>query len=362
MSTSPLGCNAGSKCSTDASSPTPSPQPATPDHDHDHPSPGTYRLRRADLARLATVGIRTRKLRATLSALGIAIGVAAIVAVLGLSASSQAGLLAEISRLGTNLLTVADGKTLSGQTAELPTTAPRMIARIGPVTAVDNTGQLNDHGGQWFYLIGILEPTVLAPDIDTSILIGYPSAQSYLDFDGHPTQIYLRASTDHVNEVHEILARTANPENPGQLAVSNPSDALIAQAEAEGALNSLLRGLGAVSLLVGAIGIGNVIFISVFERRSEIGLRRALGAAKGHIRIQFLTEAMLLSTVGGGLGVGLGAATTTIYAHAHNWTTVIPTVAWAGGLASAVVIGALAGLLPAMRAASLSPTQALWSM
>jgi putative ABC transport system permease protein len=395
---------------------------------------GTHRMRPADLARLSTVGMRTRKLRAALSALGIAIGVAAIVAVLGLSSSSQAGLLNEISRLGTNLLTVANGQTLSGGTAELPVAAPGMIARIGPVTAVDDTGLVGDVnayrsrlipsinsnalsvqatsltlprtvgtsvaqgrflnaatarepvavlgataagrlgidriypgeriwvGGRWFSLVGILNPAVLAPEIDTAVLIGYPAAVKYLGFDGHPSEIYLRARTDQVNAVHDLLAATANPENPNQVTVSQPSDALVAQADAKGALNSLFLGLGAVSLLVGAIGVGNVMLIGVLERRSEIGLRRALGATKGHIRIQFLTEAMLLALLGGAVGVGLGAGATALYAYTQHWATVIPLLAWAGGLASAIAIGAIAGLLPAIRAARMSPTKALWSM
>jgi putative ABC transport system permease protein len=395
---------------------------------------GTHRMRPADLARLSAVGMRTRKLRAALSVLGIAIGVAAIVAVLGLSSSSQAGLLAEIDTLGTNLLTVANGQTLSRDTAELPVAAPGMISRIGPVTAVQDTGTVNDvpayrsplipsintnalsvqatslglpHtvgtsvaqgrflnpatgrepvavlgaaaagrmgidriypgqriwvGGQWFYLVGILHPAVLAPEIDTSVLIGYPAAEKYLGFDGHPSEIYLRAHTDQVNAVHDLLADTSNPESPNQVSVARPSDALVARAKAKGALNSLFLGLGAVSLLVGAIGVGNVMLIGVLERRSEIGLRRALGATKGHIRIQFLTEAMLLALLGGVVGLGLGAAATAVYAHTKHWATVIPPLAWAGGLASTLVIGAIAGLLPAIRAARMSPTQALWTM
>jgi putative ABC transport system permease protein len=217
-------------------------------------------------------------------------------------------------------------------------------------------------GGQWFSLAGILHRAVLAPEIDTSVLIGYPAARHYLGFDGHPSEIYLRAQTDRVNAVDAVLAATANPEYPNQVAVARPSDALVAQADAEGALNSLFLGLGAVSLLVGAIGVGNVMLIGVLERRSEIGLRRALGASKGHIRMQFLAEAMLLALFGGAVGVAVGAAATAVYAHTQHWATVIPTLAWVGGLASALAIGAIAGLLPAIRAARMSPTQALWSM
>ena len=397
------------------------------------------RLRLADLGRLASIGLRTRKLRAALSALGIAIGVAAIVAVLGLSSSAQAGLLAEIDKLGTNLLTVTNGQTLAGDTAELPVAAPGMISRIGPVTAVQSTGRVggmyvyrsplipsvNSNAlsvqatsldlpatvgtsvaqgrylnpatarepvavlgaaaaarlgidrlypgeriwvgptpriGQWFYLAGILHPAVLAPEIDTAVLVGFPAAETYLGFDGHPSQIYLRAATDQVDAVHALLAATANPEYPNQVTVSQPSDTLVLRAKAKSALNGLFLGLGAVSLFVGAVGVANIMIISVLERRSEIGLRRALGAAKGHIRVQFLSEAMLLATLGGTAGLATGAATTAIYAHTKHWATVIPTLAWAGGLTAALLIGALAGLLPALRAARMSPTQALWSM
>jgi putative ABC transport system permease protein len=398
-----------------------------------------HRLRPADLGRLAGIGLRTRKLRAALSALGIAIGVAAIVAVLGLSSSSQAGLLAEIDKLGTNLLTVANGQTLAGQPAELPTTAPGMIARIGPVDAVQYTGtvggvnvyrsplipSVNSNAlsvqaaslnlpavvgttvaqgrylnpatarepvavlgaaaaarlgivriwpgeriwvgptpkvGTWFYLAGMLNPAVLAQEIDAAVLVGFPAATTYLGFDGHPSAIYLRAATDQVNAVHTVLAATANPEHPEQVAVSQPSDALVARAKTKAALNGLFLGLGAVSLLVGAVGVANVMIISVLERRSEIGLRRALGATRGHIRLQFLSEAMLLSLLGGAVGVATGAGATAIYAHASGWTTVIPTMAWAGGITAALLVGAVAGLLPALRAARMSPTQALWSV
>ena len=392
------------------------------------------RLRPSDLAGLASVGLRTRKLRALLSALGIAIGVAAIVAVLGLASSSQAGLLAEISRLGTNLLTVTNGQNFSGQAAELPAAAPGMIEQLPGVTAVQYTGAVNSAsayrsplipsiqtgaltvaassldlpavvgasvargsylnaatagkpvavlgtaaaqrlgidriwpgmriwvGGRWFYVTGILSPATLAPEIDSSVLIGFPAAERYLGFDGHPSEIYLRAASSQVNTVDNLLAAQANPENPGQVNVSQPSAALTAQADAAGAFNTLFLGLGAVALLVGAVGVANIMVISVLERRQEIGLRRALGATKGQIRTQFLAEAILLALAGGAAGVILGSASTAVYAHTKGWAIVIPPEAWAGGLAAALLTGALAGLLPAIRAARLSPTQALWSL
>jgi putative ABC transport system permease protein len=388
------------------------------------------KLRSGDLARVASVGLRTRRVRAALSALGIAIGVAAIVAVLGLSASSRAGLLAEIDRLGTNLLTVSTGQTLFGATAELPVASAGMIGRIGPVTDVADTGSTSanvyrsplipsvntnalqvqaatldllpivgatvargaylnaatatepvcvlgaqaaqllgiDHvypgervwlGGMWFYVTGILTSAILAPEIDSSALVGFPAAEKYLGVDGHPTTIYVRTVTSQTAAVQAVLGATANPESPNEVAVSQPSAALVARADAQGALNSLFLGLGAVSLLVGAVGVANIMIISVLERRSEIGLRRALGATRGNIRAQFLSEAILLAGLGGAVGVSLGVLTTAVYANTKHWAIVIPTLAWAGGLGAAFAIGAIAGLLPAIRAARLSPTDAL---
>jgi putative ABC transport system permease protein len=261
---------------------------------------------------------------------------------------------------------VEHGRFLDRATADEP------VAVLGAVAAarlgVDRIYQreriwfVGPDGGQWFYLAGILKPAVLTPEIDTAALIGYPAAETYLGFDGHPSQVYLRARSGEVNTTHDVLAATADPENPGQVTVSRPSDALVAEADARGALSSLFLGLGAVSLLVGAVGVGNVMLIGVLERRSEIGLRRALGATRGHIRIQFLCEAVLLASAGGVMGVTLGVAATAAYAHTQGWATIVPPLAWAGGFASSLAIGALAGLLPAIRAARMPPTQALWSI
>ena len=101
------------------------------------------------------------------------------------------------------------------------------------------------------------------------------------------------------------------------------------------------------------------MIISVLERRSEIGLRRALGATKGQIRAQFLGESILLAVIGGGAGVLAGGAATAIYAAAKGWAVVIPVEAWAGGIVAALLIGAFADLLPAVRASRLAPTVAL---
>jgi putative ABC transport system permease protein len=209
---------------------------------------------------------------------------------------------------------------------------------------------------------GILKPAVLASGLDASVLVGFPVAERYLGFDGHPSTVYLRAADDRVNAVDNLLGAQANPVNPSEVSVSLPSNALVAQRDARGAFNALFLGLGAVALLVGAVGVANIMVIAVLERRSEIGLRRALGATRGQIRIQFLSEAILLAVTGGAVGVILGTAATAVYAHGKGWGIVIPAEAWAGGLGATLLIGVAAGLLPAIRAARLSPTQALWSI
>jgi len=387
-------------------------------------------LRLSDVLRASTAGLRARHLRTVLSALGVSIGIAAIVGVVGISRSSQAGLLSEIGRLG-NLLTVTPGQSISGQAAQLPYDATAMVRRLGPVTSASATGVLDSTyvyrtdkipsvsnggisvqaadpgllpalgaamdsgrfldaatqsyptvvlgadaartlgiatltplpqvwlGNQWFTVIGILRPVPLASEIDRAALSDYPAADRLLGFDGHATRLYVRTDPAQVRATHAVLAATANPAHPDQVQVSRPSDALNAQAAAQGAFNSLFLGLGAVALLVGGVGIANVMVISVLERRSEIGLRRALGATTQHIRVQFLAESLVLSTLGGLAGTAVGVAVTAAYASVQGWAIVVPGLALAGGLGAAVALGAAAGIYPAVRAARLTPTDAL---
>ncbi|MGW2084698.1 ABC transporter permease [Streptomyces sp. NPDC001880] len=386
------------------------------------------RLAPADVVRLGGTGLRTRPLRVFLSALGIALGVAAVIAVVGISGSGRAEVDRRLDALGTNLLRVAPGETLDGAEAKLPVESVAMIGRVPPVQQVAATGSTGAHiyrndriaigrtgsldvlaagsdllpavgghvrkgrwldsatekypavvlgataaqrldvytpgtrvwlGGRWFSLVGVLDQVPLAPELDSAALVGRPAARTYLRFDGHPSTIYVRAEDSQVTSVRAVLAATANPAKPGEVQISRPSDALAAREATQSALTGLLLGLGGVALLVGGVGVGNTMVISVLERRPEIGLRRALGATKGQIRTQFVTESLLLSLIGGLGGTVLGTLITAGYAFSRDWPTVVPAWASAAGIGSTLLIGMIAGLYPAVRASRLSPTQAL---
>lgn len=386
------------------------------------------RLRAPDVWQLARLGLTGRPVRALLSALGIALGVATLVAVTGISSSSRAQLIAEIDALGTNMLTATPGQSLAGGTASLPAAAPAMIARIGPVQSAAAIGDVaanvyrNDRipaantdaitvysatpnllrtvqghlavgtflnratarypaavlgasaagalgidrpGGQvwlgdhWFAVAGILAPVPLAPELDRAVLIGLPVAHGLLHARASPAEIYVRAAPASVNAVAGVLPATADPAAPQDVVVTNPADALIARADASAAFQGLFLALGAVALVVGGVGIANVMVIAVLERRGEIGLRRALGATRVHIAAQFIAESALLALLGGIAGALLGGFATTAYAQARHWSAVVPGGALAAAVAAALAVGAVAGVYPALRAARLSPAQAL---
>jgi putative ABC transport system permease protein len=394
------------------------------------------RLTPLDTLRVASVGLRTRRLRAALSALGVGIGVAAMVAVLGISESSKAGLVAELNKLGTNLLTIQPGQNFFGENASLPASAARAVRNLAsvrdaaavttasasvrsspyieaaetggitveacepqllstlqgkltkgiflnransryPIVVLGSTAAQRLHidrltiagrpvqvyiSGTWFTVGGVLASLPLAPEIDSAALIGYPVAHRLFRTERSASTLYVRANQERVSEASELLAATADPQSPEDTQISRPSNALQARADAQSTLTSLFLGLGAVALLVGGVGIANVMVISVLERRSEIGLRRALGATRLHIGVQFLGESILLALFGGIVGILLGVASTGAYASTQKWTLVVPELAVAGGVGITLLMGALVGLYPAIRAARLAPATALRSV
>lgn len=367
-----------------------------------------------------------------MSALGIAIGVAAMIAVISIPASSNKALADQIAALGPNLLVTKPGQTLFAEPAKLPETSVGMAGRIGPVTGASATGSVKstvrrndqidagetsglavlttkpdllgvlngtlhsgkfidaasakfpavvlgsvaatrlgiDHidpahppqvwiEGQWFTVIGILNAMPLAPEVERAVLVGWDVAKEKLGFDGHPTTLYVRAQDAKVQDVRDILAATVNPHHPEEVQVSLPSEALAAQKLVDESYSALFLALGGVALLVGGVGVANTMVISVLERRREIGLRRALGATRRQIRGQFLAESVLLSGLGGIVGVVIGIAVTAGYSLSQNWPAVLPPLALVGGVGISALVGAIAGAYPAMRAARLPPTSAL---
>jgi putative ABC transport system permease protein len=401
------------------------PEPPAP------PEIGRARLPFRELVGVALQGIRTRKLRAALSALGIAIGIGAMVAVVGVSSSAQANLIAEIDSLGTNLLTVSPGTDFLGNAAVLAPSSVPMIKHMlhvesdapiyqlananvyrTPFVPAEQTGgigvdaasdnlpnvvgttltsghflgsvsqaypevvlgaqaaatlqitQVTGHvmlyiGNQWFVVVGILNPVKLDSSLDSVAFISLPMAEKYFQQLPEPSEIYVRSTQNNVTGVANLLPATANPQDPSGVSVTRPSDVLEARAAAKGQFTTLLLGLGAVALLVGAIGIANIMVISVLERRGEIGLRRALGATRGHISMQFLAESALLAAIGGVFGLGIGAGATEIYSAAKHEPFIVPLYALIASPTAGFIIGALAGLYPAAKAARLSPTEAL---
>lgn len=389
----------------------------------------TSRLRVRDGCAAALMSLRSQRLRVILTAGGVAIGIASMIAVLGISTSSRANVLAEIDELGTNLLTVKPGESYLGVETALSQSAPDAVRRIGAVEEAAATALLeatvrrsdlipaaqtggirvaaaepplietlratleagrffdtatNEHptivlgataarrlgigtladqplvrvGDHWFAVIGVLELVPLAPELDSTALIGWPAATQVLGFEPatvRPTDLYVRTRPGALDDVRDLLPRVANPESPEAVRVSRPSDAIAARATAETAFTTLLLGLGSVALLVGGIGIANVMVIAVLERRSEIGLRRALGATRRHVRIQFLLEASAISGAGGLVGIALGSAITAAFTANRGWPYAMPLLALAAALGLTVVLGAAAGIYPASRAARLQP-------
>ncbi|MDA9655390.1 ABC transporter permease [Candidatus Actinomarina] len=388
------------------------------------------RLKIKDLFFVALYGVRARRGRAALTSIGIGIGIAAIVAVTGISASGRADLLATLESLGTNLIKASPQAGFFGTQEKLPDGVVGMVERIGPVEEVTSTTQTDlivrrsdfisefEGGGistivtspellqvvggnliegrfiqdglsnipvtvlgsvtasrlgintletptkilignEWFGVVGIIDELKIHPDLDRSVFIGYGVAKTLFDIDKEPTTIYVRANPTYIEDVVEVIAPSMNPENPDQVQVSRPSDALEAQEAADAAFTNLLLGLGSVALLVGGVAIANVMVMSVLERRMEIGVRRSIGATRKEIRYQFLLESIVLSGIGGLVGVVLGTGVTLGYTNYTDIVFSIPVSQVLGAILLALLIGAISGVYPAIKASKIQPAEAV---
>ena len=385
---------------------------------------------------LGTLGLRTRKTRTLLTALGITIGIAAMISVLGITSSSDAQLKAELDALGPNLIEITPGDSFTSAEVSFPSETSKVVQRVGTVESsaavyeveasvrrtklipkqqtggmavlavgpellsmidgVVAAGRFLDStavgipqvvlgsvtaerlgiicvlgspqvylDGTYFTIVGILENAPLAPNIDRAALIGVEVATELFGLELQPSLVYARVNEEllddqrRFDETRSVIAASVLPNAPNEALVSRPSDLLVARASTQDAFTGLLLGLGAVALLVGGVGIANVMVISVIERRTEIGVRRALGALRRHIRLQFVCESALLAALGGLGGVLLGAMITIAYARSQDWIISISISSLGAGLGLAIVIGSIAGLYPAARAARLDPAEAV---
>lgn len=387
----------------------------------------------ADLLHSAWIGATGRRSRTVLAALGIALGIAAYVALSGIAASNQSALLARLDALGANLQVVTPGQDAARQPIPLPQYAPRTLARQPQVERVgvfDTTpenvrifknelvpksngnalalsvmrpGALdalgasltqghgidadNEHlpvavlGSEaayrlgvtgvgdrvliddaWYGVVGILDPVPQARSFDSSVIIGSKYAKAHYPDQaktiGRISAIYVRTKPGDAEALRRMLAHAANLTGSG-VSVNASADLSEARNTTDDSLTTLGLMIGVIALAVGGMSIANMMIVTVMERRGEIGLRRALGATPGAIRMQFVTEAAMLSAFGGLAGIGIGAGTAmavAVSAHqpmALDWGS-LP-LAWC----AAVLVGILAGIYPASRAARLTPTEAL---
>ncbi|KQR24648.1 peptide ABC transporter permease [Agreia sp. Leaf335] len=386
------------------------------------------RLDLRDLIEVGTVGLRTRPLRAVLSAIGVAIGIATLVTVTAVPASSQAALDKTLTALGADLLRADPRAGVDGELVPFPAEAVGMLERIGTVTGAASVGNTHapvrsnelrsypesgvttlavrgdfvgvlradvtsgrwldgsdlptavlgidaaerlglaelpdrpvtiDVGGVAFTVVGVLAETPLSADLQSAVLVEDAAAQRWLGFDGAPTAAYVTGIEASIEALRPVVAATLSPDASGLVQVSRPSAVLAAKEAARDSFDGLFLALAAVALVIGGIGIANTMFVSVLERRREIGLRRALGAHRGQIQAQFLVEAIVLCALGGAAGVLLGLLGTAAWSGHQGWPLVVPLQTVLYGIAASLCTGAVAGLAPSVRAARQSPTAAL---
>ncbi|MAT37817.1 MAG: hypothetical protein CL420_07250 [Acidimicrobiaceae bacterium] len=216
-----------------------------------------------------------------------------------------------------------------------------------------------DVDGETYGVVGVIEKVDLVPKLDTAIIIPKSSAEEDFDVEQKPTTLYVRATEGNVDSTAEALPMAINLGGDEAVTVAVPSDLLEAQGAVDTTLRNILFLMGGLALLVGGVGIANVMSISVIQRSGEIGIRRALGHTKMTIALQFVLEALFVGVLGGIAGVVTGVCVIYLVSSILGWiaTLNIPLFLVAGGMA--LIVSVIAGLYPAWKAARLEPLETL---
>ncbi len=389
-----------------------------------------------ELLRLALSRLRTNRLRAALTMLGVIIGVASVVALVGVGQGTTSRITSDLASLGTNLLTISptmqneDGSTsltlddvaaiaevpgVAGVAPEVSTSQDVSAADESTTTTIvgttsadpdvraytvwqgsaltpvsveralrvavlgksvaDDLGLAEDAigteisiGGIGFTVIGILQPKGGSgfQDPDDQVLVPVAAVQKYYvggdsvrsigvsvaaDADMDTTNARITAL---LRERHDLAAT-----DDDDFEIFDQTQLLAAASSISGTLTLLLGGIASISLVVGGIGIMNIMLVSVRERTREIGIRKAIGARGLDILAQFLVEALTLSLLGGLLGVALGLGVSALIAQVAGWSFAFTPTTLIAAVMSSLLVGVVFGVWPARQAARLDPIAAL---
>ncbi|MDP6281625.1 MAG: ABC transporter permease [Acidimicrobiales bacterium] len=218
------------------------------------------------------------------------------------------------------------------------------------------TIQLNgiDYG-----VVGVLDYVLLEPSMDSAVFLTFANAEEDLGLDSRdPSRLYIRAPTN-TKLVAQEVPTVISLGGPDGANTSVPTDLLDAQSQVDENLNNLTKMMGGLALIVGGVGIANVMSISVIQRSTEIGIRRALGHSRGTIAVQFLLEALVVGVLGGILGAAAGAGVVWLTAELRGYVMVLSVVGLVGWAMVSVAVAVVAGLYPSTKAARLEPLETL---
>ncbi|MFB9758476.1 ABC transporter permease [Ectobacillus funiculus] len=379
--------------------------------------------------KMAMRSIKSNKMRAFLTMLGIIIGVSSVIVLVAIGQGSSKSVTDRISNLGTNLLTVnvisstdvklklsdidqfkklsnvkdvapvvsgrvtvKNGKTstqvsLTGTTesyqtirdlaisegrflADIDVDYRQKIVVLGATTAQtlfgasDPVGQSIKVNGTSYKVVGVLESkgSSMGQSGDSTIIMPISTAQRVAQSTSIQT-LYIQAKDANTltftqMQTNRLLANMF-PNKSDSYSVVNQQDVMNTMSSVSSTMTLMLGGIASISLLVGGIGIMNIMLVSVSERTKEIGIRKAIGAKRGHILLQFLIEAVVLSAMGGLIGIGLGLLITKILASTASMTVVYSSSVILLAFLFSLIVGVVFGVVPANKASKLHPIQAL---